>query len=49
VAGATGTIGRQRVPRPAAGQEGVVLMTELRGASTARVTRELGWRSGLAT
>lgn len=37
-----------RVPRfigrPAAGELGVVLMTELRGASNAKAKRELGWR-----
>jgi nucleoside-diphosphate-sugar epimerase len=36
-----------RVPRfigrLAAGQAGVVLMTELRGASNAKAKRELGW------
>ena len=44
VAGATGAIGRQLVPRLAAGEAGAVLMTELRGASNAKAKRELGWR-----
>jgi len=35
VAGVTGAIGRQLVPR---------LMTELRGASNAKARRELGWQ-----
>ena len=56
VAGATGAIGKQLVPRPAAGEVGAVLMTELRGASNAKAKRELGWqprhpswRQGFAT
>lgn len=32
------------VGRLAAGPAGVVLMTELRGASNAKAKRELGWR-----
>jgi FlaA1/EpsC-like NDP-sugar epimerase len=44
VAGATGAIGKQLVPRLAAGEVGAVLMTELRGASNARAKRELGWQ-----
>jgi hypothetical protein len=55
VAGATGAIGKRRVPpwigRLFAGEFGVVLMTELRGASnapavdhgTANPCRQLGW------
>jgi nucleoside-diphosphate-sugar epimerase len=42
-----------RVPkfigRLAAGPAGVVLMTELRGASNAKVKRELGWRPAYPT
>jgi nucleoside-diphosphate-sugar epimerase len=42
-----------RVPRfigrLAAGQAGVVLMTELRGASNAKAKRELGWRPAHST
>jgi uncharacterized protein YbjT (DUF2867 family) len=58
VAGATGAIGKQLVPRLAAGEVGAVLMTELRGASNAKAKakRELAWqpaqpswRQGLAT
>jgi hypothetical protein len=37
-----------RVPRSAAlelaGEPGVVMMTEIRGASNAKAKRELGWR-----
>jgi nucleoside-diphosphate-sugar epimerase len=44
VAGATGAIGKQLVPRLAAGEAGAVLMTGLRGASNAKAKRELGWR-----
>jgi FlaA1/EpsC-like NDP-sugar epimerase len=44
VAGATGAIGKQLVPRLVAGEAGAVLMTELRGASNARAKRELTWR-----
>ena len=44
VVGATGAIGKQLVPRLAAGEVGAVLMTELRGASNARAKRELGWQ-----
>jgi nucleoside-diphosphate-sugar epimerase len=56
VAGVTGAIGKQLVPRLAAGEVGAVLMTELRGASNAKAKRELGWqprhpswRQGFAT
>jgi nucleoside-diphosphate-sugar epimerase len=44
VAGATGAIGKQLVPRLVAGEAGAVLMTELRGASNAKAKRELGWQ-----
>ena len=37
------------VGRLAAGQAGVVLMTELRGASNAKAKRELGWRPAHST
>jgi uncharacterized protein YbjT (DUF2867 family) len=56
VAGATGAIGKQLVPRLAAGEVGAMLMRELRGASNAKAKakRELGWwqpswRQGFAT
>jgi FlaA1/EpsC-like NDP-sugar epimerase len=44
VAGATGAIGKQLVPRLAAGEVGAVLMCELRGASNAKAKRELAWQ-----
>jgi len=50
VAGATGAIGKQLVPRLAAGEVGAVLMTELRCASNAnakakaKAKRELAWQ-----
>ena len=37
------------IGRLAAGQAGVVLMTELRGASNAKAKRELGWRPAHST
>jgi nucleoside-diphosphate-sugar epimerase len=37
------------VGRLAAGEAGVVLMTELRGASNAKAKRELGWHPAHAT
>jgi nucleoside-diphosphate-sugar epimerase len=56
VTGATGAIGKQLVPRLAAGEAGAVLMAKIRGASNAKATRELGWqprhpswRQGFAT
>jgi nucleoside-diphosphate-sugar epimerase len=58
VAGARGAIGKQLVPRLAAGEVGAVLMAELCGAANAKAkaTRALGWqprhpswRQGLAT
>jgi uncharacterized protein YbjT (DUF2867 family) len=54
VAGATGAIGKQLVPRLAASEVGAMLMRELRGASNAKAKRELGWwqpswRQGFAT
>jgi nucleoside-diphosphate-sugar epimerase len=48
VAGATGAIGQQLVPRFVGrlftGEVGVVMMAEIRGASNAKAKRELGWR-----
>jgi nucleoside-diphosphate-sugar epimerase len=44
VAGATRTIGKQPVPRLAAGEVSAVLMTKLRGACNAKAKRELGWQ-----
>jgi nucleoside-diphosphate-sugar epimerase len=44
LAGATGAIGRQLVPRLLAGEAAAVLMTEARGASNAKAKRELGWQ-----
>jgi NAD(P)-dependent dehydrogenase (short-subunit alcohol dehydrogenase family) len=44
VAGATGAIGKQLVPRLAAGEAGAVLLTKLRGAGNAKAKRELGWQ-----
>ena len=56
MAGATGAIGKQLVPRLVAGEAGAVLMAELCGAANAKATRALGWqprhqswRQGLAT
>jgi nucleoside-diphosphate-sugar epimerase len=37
------------VGRLAVGRAGVVLMTELRGASNAKAKRELGWRPAHAS
>ena len=37
------------VGRLAAGHAGVVLMTELRGASNAKAKRELGWQPAHST
>jgi nucleoside-diphosphate-sugar epimerase len=49
VAGTTGAIGRQLVPRMVAAGHAVHGMThreaKLRGASNAKAARELGWRS----
>jgi nucleoside-diphosphate-sugar epimerase len=45
LAGATGAIGRQLVPRLLAGEAAAVLMTEARGASNAKAKRELGWQT----
>ena len=59
VAGATGAIGKQLVPRlVAAGHEvhgmtrgdaGMVMMTEIRGASNAKAKRELAWHPAHAS
>jgi 2-alkyl-3-oxoalkanoate reductase len=47
LAAAVGAPPPRRVPawlaRPLAGEHGVVLMTEVRGASNAKARRELGW------
>jgi len=46
VAGAPGVRVPRFVRRLAAGEASAVLMTELRGASSAGAKRELGWQPG---